>query len=167
MRKINFFAFLWLLLLCSCTTLVPQNAEVWTGRFSIAAKSETSADRHSGSFRLLVLPEKKVLSITGPFGTKIASIEETSNGCVLIDSDNKTYKAPNSSVLVNQVIGIPLSLDRFLAWLKNEKSVDDLNFYDWKVKTEDRGGALRIRAEGYVSSTDSQVTLTILPRREP
>lgn len=167
MRKINFFAFLCLLLLCSCTTLVPQNAEVWAGRFSVTAISETSTNRHSGSFRLVVLPEKKILSITGPFGSNIASIEETPNECVLIDSDNKTYTALNSSVLVNQVIGIPLSLDRFLMWLKNEKSAVESNSYDWKVWTEDKGGALRIRAEGHVPSTDSKVILTVLPRREP
>ena len=128
MRKINFLALLCLLLLCSCTTLVPQNAEVWTGRFSVASKSGTSVDRHSGSFRLIVLPEKKVLNI---------------------------------------IIGIPLSLDRFLAWVKNEKNTGDLNSHDWKVRSEDKEGVLRIRAEGYVPSTDSQVTLTILPRKQP
>ena len=167
MRKINFLALLCLLLLCSCTTLVPQNAEVWTGRFSVASKSGTSVDRHSGSFRLIVLPEKKVLNINGPFGAKIASIEETPNECVLINSDNETYKDPNSAVLVNQIIGIPLSLDRFLAWVKNEKNTGDLNSHDWKVRSEDKEGVLRIRAEGYVPSTDSQVTLTILPRKQP
>ena len=167
MRKINFLALLCLLVLCSCTTLIPQNAEVWTGRFSVASKSGISVDRHSGSFRLIVLPEKKVLTINGPFGTKIASIEETPEECTLVNSDNETYKARNSSALVNQVIGIPLSLDRLLAWLKNDKNADDFNSYDWNVKSEDKGGALRIRAEGYVPSTDSRVTLTILPRREP
>lgn len=167
MHIINFIASLCLLLLCSCTTLVPQNAEVWRGRFSVATKSGTSLDRHSGSFRLIVLPEKKVLHINGPFGTKIASIEETPNECTLINSDNETFKARTSSALVNQVIGIPLSLDRFLTWIKNERNADDFNSYDWKVSSEDKGGTLRIRAEGYVPSADSQVTLTILPRREP
>ena len=167
MRKINCLAFLCLFLLCSCTALTPQNAELWTGRFSVASKSGTSVDRHSGSFRLVVLPEKKILNINGPFGTKIASIEETQNECTLINSDNETIKARNSSALVYQVIGIPLSVDRILAWLKNERNADDFNSYDWKVSSEDKGGALRIRAEGYVPSTDSQVTLTILPRREP
>ena len=83
------------------------------------------------------------------------------------NSDNETYKAPNSAVLVNQIIGIPLSLDRFLAWVKNEKNTGDLNSHDWKVRSEDKEGVLRIRAEGYVPSTDSQVTLTILPRKQP
>ena len=156
MRKINCLAFLCLFLLCSCTALTPQNAELWTGRFSVASKSGTSVDRHSGSFRLIVLPEKK-----------IASIEETQDECTLINSDNETIKARNSSALVYQVIGIPLSIDRILAWLKNERNADDFNSYDLKVSSEDKGGALRIRAEGYVPSTDSQVTLTILPRREP
>ena len=147
MRKINCLAFLCLFLLCSCTALTPQNAELWTGRFSVASKSGTSVDRHSGS--------------------KIASIEETQDECTLINSDNETIKARNSSALVYQVIGIPLSIDRILAWLKNERNADDFNSYDLKVSSEDKGGALRIRAEGYVPSTDSQVTLTILPRREP
>ena len=116
---------------------------------------------------MIVLPEKKILNINGPFGTKIASIEETQDECTLINSDNETIKARNSSALVYQVIGIPLSIDRILAWLKNERNADDFNSYDLKVSSEDKGGPLRIRAEGYVPSTDSQVTLTILPRREP
>ena len=83
----------------------------------------------------------------------------------MINSDNETYKAPNSAVLVNQIIGIPLSLDRFLAWVKNEKNTGDLNSHDWKVDPKTRRESFasepELRAlDGFSSNADNSAEET-------
>ena len=66
MRQLSKIFFLFLTaLLSACSTLsVPENTEVWTGRFSVLSQSASSAERHSGNFRFTVSPEKKTLLIT-------------------------------------------------------------------------------------------------------
>lgn len=166
--KLPLFSLLFLFL-CSCSTIdisENKNAEIWSGRFSVTTQFPKHSDRHSGSFRLNVLRDKKELFIFGPLGAQVAEIEEVEGRCSLIESNRETRTAENCPELLNSVIGVPLDLVTFLSWLE-EGSTESKQVTDgWEIFRAGPPDARRLTAKGKVPQSSGQITLIILPKRD-
>lgn len=167
MRLLKLLLLSALCFLNACSTIAPKDAQVWSGRFSVTIRNADASDRHSGSFQLTVLPNITVLNISGPLGAQIARVEEKDGLCQLIRPNEAPLISRNSSELMMQVLGVPLSVRNLISWLSGKPTHKE-DSYPWKINAEGQTNETprRIFANGLVPSTNSEIHLVILPKRE-
>lgn len=156
------------ILLSACAGITTtDNAELsWRGKFSLQTKYQTSQDRHSGNFSLAKYPNSYLLDITGPFGTKVAKIDETESGSTLTYSDGKLMKSATTDALLEQTLGFPLSLSQLVTWIQNPQLIKQIP--NWKINyTLDPSGKLsRLTAEAEETDVKPAVKLILLIKSE-
>ncbi len=130
------------------------------GRFSLNQKGSNYSGRlswqHAGANDALVL--------SSPFGQGMAEITTDSSGARLVTSDGKTYTAPDTTTLTEQVLGYALPLVQLIDWILARGSVVERDPYErprrirhesWQINYEYEGqGALELPNRVFAEHAD-------------
>ena len=145
--------------------VVPDNARVWRGRFSLRTSLNGRSEVQSGRFELTRAPDLLRLDLLTPLSGILARIEETPRGASFARSlDDEPVVRPNMDALLTELLGFTLPVGAMGSLLGEPAIQNECTYGAWRVRILSRladSSPERLRIEGRADSSAPAVQLTL------